>query len=100
MALGLISGDGVGKFNTRPSLVQGAAEAHIVSYVAEGEAPDWGCDVVWKAEDPTDEESARHLENCVAVFGTIYRLVDSEDVATDEFFFKMEETASFVIDEV
>lgn len=80
--------------------MQGAAEAHIVTYVAEGDATDWGCDVVYKDSDEiTDEESTRHLENCVAVFGIIFRLVDDEEAATDDFFVPLEETASDFLDD-
>lgn len=80
--------------------LQGAAEAHIVSFVAEGEATEWGCDVVWvkSADERTAEENTRHLENCVAVFGIIFRLVDDEDVPTDDFFVTLETTASPFMD--
>jgi hypothetical protein len=79
--------------------VQGAAEGHIVTYVAEGDAPDWGCDVVWSGKEPTDAEATRHRENCIAVFGVFYRLIDEEHVHTDEFFLKLEETANIYLDE-
>jgi hypothetical protein len=68
-------------------------------YVAEGDALDWGCDVVWTGEEITDEESRRHRENCVAVVGTIYRVSDEEDVPTEELFLKMAETANIHVDE-
>lgn len=81
------------------AFLQGAAEAHIVSYVAEGDAPDWGCDVAWSDEEATDEEATRQLENCVAVFGIMFRLSDEEHVKTDEFFFEVEGTANPYLDE-
>lgn len=79
-------------------VLQGAAEAHIVSYVAEGDATDWGCDVVW-GDDYTDEEATRQLENCVAVFGIMFRLSDAPNVTTDDFFFEVDETANVYVDE-
>lgn len=47
--------------------MQSVAELHIVTFVAEGEAPEWGCDAVWQGGDPV-------LDKCVAVFGVLYRL--------------------------
>jgi hypothetical protein len=79
--------------------VQGAAEAHIVTWVAEGDAPDWGCDVVWTGKKPTEEESARHLANCVAVFGVVYRLSEEDDLPTDEVFLKMVEAGNVYMDD-
>lgn len=42
------------------------AELHIVTLVAKGEAPEWGCDAVWDGGDPV-------LEKCTAVFGILYK---------------------------
>jgi hypothetical protein len=50
--------------------VQYAAEMHIVTLAAKGEATEWGCDAVWDGGDPV-------LENCTAVFGILYKLGDS-----------------------
>jgi Eukaryotic-type carbonic anhydrase len=50
--------------------MQYAAEVHIVTLVAKGERPEWGCDDVWAGGDPV-------LENCTAVFGTLYKLGDT-----------------------
>lgn len=47
--------------------MQSVAELHIVTFVAEGEAPEWGCDELWNGGDP-------NLEKCTAVFGVLYRL--------------------------
>jgi hypothetical protein len=79
--------------------VQGAAEAHIVTWVAEGDAPDWGCDVVWKGKELTEEESARHLANCVAVFGVVYRLSEEDHLPTDEVFLKMVDAGNIYVDD-
>lgn len=45
--------------------MQYAAEGHIVCAIAQGEAPEWGCDTFWETGDAADLE----LSKCVAVFG-------------------------------
>lgn len=47
---------------------QHAAEAHIVSVVAFGEAPEWGCDAFWEPGDEADVVA----ERCMAVFGVFF----------------------------
>ena len=51
-------------------MVQHAAEAHIVSAVAQGEAPEWGCDAFWATGDAADIV----LERCVAAFGVFFEV--------------------------
>jgi hypothetical protein len=59
--------------------MQGAAEAHIVSFVAKGSAPpEWGCDAVWDGGEPV-------LNKCVAVFGIMYHISDEEDSSPTYF---------------
>ena len=48
--------------------VQAALEAHIVTFVAPNQAPEWGCDGIW------DPNGTPNLENCIAVFGVTYDL--------------------------
>jgi hypothetical protein len=47
--------------------VQYAAEAHIMTTVAKGEASDWGCNDFW-------DVGALAVSNCIAVFGILYQL--------------------------
>lgn len=68
--------------------LQGAAEVHIVSAVAEGEAPEWGCDEVWQGGDA-------NLEQCIAVFGIIFKIGDS----SPDYFDKIFDTAPTEFDE-
>jgi hypothetical protein len=53
--------------------VQYPAEVHIVSAVALGEAPEWGCDKYWATGLDSDLEFSR----CIAVFGVFYVLGNS-----------------------
>ena len=55
-------------------LVQYPAELHIVSLVAFGEAPEWGCDEVWLGGDPV-------LERCAAVFGIVFKIGEETEPA-------------------
>ena len=47
---------------------QAALEAHIVTFVAPNQAPEWGCDSTW------EPNGTPNLENCIAVFGVTYDL--------------------------
>lgn len=65
-----------------------AAETHIVSIIAEGEAPEWGCDTFWQnlPDLPTEDV----LSKCVAVFATMYKIGGS----TPKWFDYLFDTAS------
>jgi len=47
--------------------VQHAAELHIVTLVAKGAAPEWGCDDVWLG-------GKANFDACAAVFATMFNI--------------------------
>lgn len=50
-----------------------------MSFVAQGERPEWGCDDFWTNGTP-------NLEDCVAVFGTLFKLGTSSPGWFDAMF--------------
>ena len=60
-------------------VLQGAAEAHIVTLIAEGEEPEWGCDAVWQGGEA-------NLDDCNAVFAIMYKIGDTSPPFIDAFF--------------
>ena len=59
--------------------LQYAAEAHIVTTVAKGEAPAWGCDSYW-------DGGPLATSKCVAVFAIMYKLGTSSPDFLDKLF--------------
>jgi hypothetical protein len=42
----------------------------MVSFIAEGEKPEWGCNAAWDGTDPIPESV---YQRCAAVFATVFK---------------------------